>query len=40
VHKQDTRVIDALSAAGFVHTHTCTPEQRGFDLGAYRVRPL
>lgn len=36
-HKQDTRVIDALSAAGMVNTHTCLPPPKTFDLSAFRI---
>jgi hypothetical protein len=36
--KQDTRVIDALTAAGMVVTHTCTlTPANTFDLSAFRV---
>lgn len=40
VRKQDTRVIDALDAAGMVNTHTNRPPEQGFDLGAFRVGTL
>ena len=40
VRKQDTRVIDALDAAGMVNTHTNRPPEQGFDLGAFRVGSL
>jgi hypothetical protein len=39
VRKQDTRVIDALDAAGMVNTHTNRPPEQGFDLGAFRIQP-
>lgn len=40
--KQDTRVIDALTAAGMVHTFTCVPEpeSKTIDLTAYRVTQI
>lgn len=38
--KQDTRVIDALSAAGMVHTYSCRPPEQTFNLSAYRLTTL
>lgn len=36
--KQDTRVIDALTAAGMVLTHTCVPVvKKTIDLSAFRI---
>ncbi len=40
VHKQDSRVIDALSAAGMVNTHTCAPVVKKFDVSAMRIRSV
>lgn len=40
VRKQDTRVIDALVAAGMVNTHTNRPPEQGFDIGAFRLGTL
>jgi phage terminase large subunit-like protein len=38
--KQDTRVIDGLTAAGMVNTHCNRPPQKGFDLAAFRIKSL
>jgi hypothetical protein len=38
--KQDTRVIDALTAAGMVVTHSIKPPKKTVDMSAYRMRRL
>jgi len=38
VRKQDTRVIDALVAAGMVNTYANRPPEQGFDLDAFRIQ--
>jgi hypothetical protein len=39
VRKQDTRVIDALDAAGMANTYVNRPPEQTFDLDAFRIRP-
>jgi phage terminase large subunit-like protein len=37
---QDVRVIDGLTAAGFVYTNACEPEPETLDLAAYRITTI